>query len=111
MGSKKEGSLQFVKNYLHHFRDGKTTDEIAQIYNISRSHAYMLLSEVAERENVDRASLLRFPHAKPRPYMRSVGEGQSTIDDKIFETTFDSLVSALQLGEDLAKIVDVILKI
>ena len=110
MSNKKEGSLQFVKNYLKLFRNGKTTDEIAQIYNISHSYAYVLVTEVAKREHVDRASLLRFPHAKPRPYIHSIKEKRDSIDDQIFDITFDSIVNALENAEDLTRLIGEILK-
>ncbi len=53
----------FKKTYLDMRKDGRSTPEIADFYDLSHSYAYDLVRELAEELGVPYSSLLNKPHS------------------------------------------------
>ena len=89
-----ERSLQFKKNYQEMREDGKTVQEIADFYGLSRSHAYSLLRQLAEELGVTHDSLLPQPH-RPPIYLGSgkAVEPVRPVDFSAFQQEFRGTIS------------------
>lgn len=89
-----EHSLQFKKNYQEMREDGKTVQEIADFYGLSRSQAYRLIRQLAEELGVTYDSLLSQPH-RPPIYLGSgkVVEPAKPVDFSAFQQEFRGTIS------------------
>lgn len=89
-----ERSLQFKKNYQEMREDGKTVQEIADFYGLSRSQAYRLIRQLAEELGVTYDSLLSQPHHPPI-YLGSskTVEPVKPVDFSAFQQEFRGTIS------------------
>lgn len=89
-----ERSLQFKKNYQEMREDGKTVQEIADFYGLSRSQAYRLIRQLAEELGVTYDSLLSQPH-QPPIYLGSskTVEPVKPVDFSAFQQEFRGTIS------------------
>lgn len=92
---KSERSLQFKRHFIELREGGKSVKEIADSYNLSRSHAYSLVRELAVEMGVDYEALLTQPHS-PGLYLGSgkLVQPVKAVDFSGFEKEFRNGISS-----------------
>lgn len=92
---KSERSLQFKRHFTELREGGKSVKEIADLYNLSRSHAYSLVRELAVEMGVDYETLLTQPHS-PGLYLGSgkLVQPVKAVDFSGFEKEFRNGISS-----------------
>ena len=79
-----ERSLKMMENFMSHHEAGLTIKEIAELYDLNVGTVYAHLGEIADREGVTRASLLKVVHA-PHIFVMSPDRSVEKIDTEKFD--------------------------
>ena len=92
---KDERTLRYIDNFMEKHNEGHTVPEIAKMYGISKRHGYLLLQEIADKNNVERAELLKQPHKQhSTPLFIHTRDGDEKVNAAEINEKLNKLLSA-----------------
>ena len=92
---KDERTLQFIEHFMEHHSEGYLVPEIAVIYGISPRTGYNVLQEIADKNNVERADLLKQPHKQhSTPLFTHTSDGEEKVNVAEINEKLEKLLSA-----------------
>lgn len=107
MGKKSQSVINFEENVLQWLKeDGLTIEQAAKKVDISLSHAYKILDDVAKKAGLDKKSLLRRPHKKHAPFERIPNVPLKELDPETFNLHCDIAIE--EVGKLVAEIREII---
>ena len=99
-----ERTLKMMENYIPLHNQGKSVEEIAELFDLDKSSVYRVLDRIAEQNGVSRESLLKRPHVEHTGYEKREGEAVEPIDSTDFMKLSEELFDAMEeLGKAMKK--------